>query len=439
MSAGKLQVTSWREISGTQKWLNNLQSQIGNAPKLNIPVAILGENGVGKTLLARAIHKESSRSDKPLVRFNCSSPPLDMIDAELFGHAMGAYTGADIARKGVFRQANGGILFLEELGNMPRYTQEKLLTVLDDGKAQGLGEEEPYSVDVRIISATNTALEDAVKAGAFREDLYYRLIRWKIHVPPLQQDPEQVLALVTILQLNLMKDLGVKNGKALVFEKKAKDALMEYTWPGNVRELRNVLERLIVKYSKVGNGEDRRLVTVEDIKWAIKQPPPPPPETHGDDAHGGTVAPSGAPQPAGESAFRERQAPRSENSLGETVAWTAEVETQQMMEGMREKKRRATVEEEYFDEIAEAIRGGKMTWKAVVPKLAHGVVARLKGTNSQVGRILGVSSSTITRWRNLRAGCFAASAVTEKPQRRDAGAGSSGPRGTKARDSGPGA
>ncbi len=199
-------------------------------------VLVMGESGAGKEIIARYIHESSGRADKALVTLDCSALPENLIEAELFGHERGAYTGADTAREGRFAQADGATLFLDEVGEMPLALQPKLLRVLESGAFRPVGGQRDKQVDVRVIAATNRDIEEEVKAGTFREDLFYRLNVFPITVPPLREHPEDIPALAAHFLKPHRKQLAPA----------AERLLMAHDWPGNVRELRNVLERAAI-------------------------------------------------------------------------------------------------------------------------------------------------------------------------------------------------
>src|ERR671932_1802755 len=207
-------------------------------------VLITGESGTGKELIAKAIHEASPRAGKPFVTVNSSNIPTELLESELFGHTRGAFTGAVAAKKGLFEVADGGSIFLDEIGDIPPETQARLLRVLQEREFIPLGATPPRKVDVRIIAATNVDLKEAVRQGSFREDLYYRLAVVPIELPPLRERREDILPLAQ----HFIHKYNDENGRR-VSEQFAPDvlALMEaYTWPGNVRELENAIERAVV-------------------------------------------------------------------------------------------------------------------------------------------------------------------------------------------------
>ncbi|MBW2255707.1 MAG: sigma-54-dependent Fis family transcriptional regulator [Deltaproteobacteria bacterium] len=203
-------------------------------------VMVTGESGVGKELVARRLHARSLRATGPFVALSCSTIPTELLEAELFGHAKGAFTGAIRAREGRFRKASGGTLFLDEIGEMAADLQVKLLRVLQEGVVDPVGADEPVTVDVRIIAATNRRLDEMVAEGTFREDLYYRLNVIRIEVPPLRERREDI----GVLARAFLAEFG--GGRELVLPNEVEAALLERPWRGNVRELRNVCERLAI-------------------------------------------------------------------------------------------------------------------------------------------------------------------------------------------------
>ena len=204
---------------------------------------ITGENGTGKELVARAIHAQSLRAAGPFVEVNCAAIPEELIESELFGHEKGAFTGALAARKGKFELADGGTLFLDEIGDMSLKTQAKVLRVLQEQRIERVGGAGTVAVDVRVIAATNKDLEEEIRAGRFREDLYFRLNVIPFHVPPLRERREDV----PLLARHFMEVLSAEHGRRpREIAAEALRLLSQLPWPGNVRELRNIIERLVI-------------------------------------------------------------------------------------------------------------------------------------------------------------------------------------------------
>ncbi len=212
----------------------------------NVTVCIRGESGTGKELLAKAIHFNGPRRDRPFVAVNCAAIPESLLESELFGHERGAFTGAVARRIGKFEQANGGTLFLDEIGDMPFATQVKILRVLQERRFQRVGGNETVEVDVRVMSATNKNLEEEMRQGRFREDLYYRISVYPIFVPPLRKRVEDIPALAAFFLEKFNKE---NRRKVKAVAPRTLDYLMKYDWPGNVRELENVLERSFLNCS----------------------------------------------------------------------------------------------------------------------------------------------------------------------------------------------
>jgi len=231
------------EIVGDSGVMRALVEKIGKVGATPARVLITGENGTGKELVARAIHRESTRDGKPFVEVNCAAIPGELIESELFGHMKGSFTGAIADRAGKFEQANKGTLFLDEIGDMSMNAQAKVLRVLQDNVITRIGGSKPISVDVRVIAATNKSLEQEIAAGRFREDLYYRLNVVPIHVPPLREHREDIPDLVDhfLSLLSEREGFTPRRMGASALEK-----LMSLDWPGNVRELRNTIERMLI-------------------------------------------------------------------------------------------------------------------------------------------------------------------------------------------------
>jgi DNA-binding NtrC family response regulator len=210
----------------------------------SVNVLITGESGTGKELVARAIHFGSPRTAGPFIAVNCVAIPADLAESILFGHIRGAFTGATMDRKGYFELADGGTLFLDEIGDMPAALQAKLLRVLEDGRITPLGGTREKKVDVRVVAATNADLQTSIAGGAFRQDLYFRLAQFPVHLPPLRERPEDIPLLAThFLQL-----FATEMGSAVpAVEPAVMTALSRYPFPGNVRELKNVIERALIE------------------------------------------------------------------------------------------------------------------------------------------------------------------------------------------------
>jgi DNA-binding NtrC family response regulator len=234
---------SHKNIIGTSQAIEKIFSLIDKVADTDSTVLINGASGTGKELIARAIHYDSSRSDKPLVIINCGAIPEALLESELYGHEKGSYTGAHKARVGRFEMANGGTIFLDEIGEMSPSLQVKLLRVLQDQRFERVGGTKTIHVDVRIIAATNKNLTAAINDGTFREDLYYRLNVIPVKVPPLTQRRSDIPLLVS----HFLKKFQ-KQGENRIdgFSTEATDALIEYNWPGNVRELENVVKRITI-------------------------------------------------------------------------------------------------------------------------------------------------------------------------------------------------
>ena len=237
------QVESRYEIVGDSLPLRRVLERIEKVAATDARILISGDNGTGKELVARAIHRLSSRSDAVFIEVNCAAIPSELIESELFGHLRGSFTGAFADRAGKFEQANGGTLFLDEIGDMSSDAQAKVLRVLEQGVLTRIGGSEPIEVDVRVLSATNKDLEQEIEDGGFREDLFYRLNVVPIRVPSLSERREDIPMLVT----HFSKEMSTREGSApRVFSDAAIERLKTLTWPGNIRELRNTVERLLI-------------------------------------------------------------------------------------------------------------------------------------------------------------------------------------------------
>ncbi len=231
------------ELAGTSTAMHAIYKMIEGVAPVASTVLILGESGTGKELVARAIHQNSPRAARPLVVVNCGAIPKELVEAELFGHARGAFTGAHVARQGLFESADGGTLFLDEVGDLPPSAQVKLLRTLQSGEIRRVGSDTTRTVDVRVLAATNADLSGKIETGEFRRDLYYRLNVIAIVLPPLRERGEDIL----VLAKHFLGKLARRTDRP---EKRlssaAEAALLSYAWPGNVRELEHAMERAFV-------------------------------------------------------------------------------------------------------------------------------------------------------------------------------------------------
>jgi transcriptional regulator with GAF, ATPase, and Fis domain len=231
-----------RVVGISPTWKETLVS-VGRVAPSDTTVLVTGESGTGKEVIANLVHQGSSRAEKPLVAINCAALPEQLLESELFGHEKGAFTGAITTKVGRIEQAAGGTLFLDEIAEMSPLVQAKLLRVLQEKEFQRVGGTRTLRADVRIIAATNRDLIEAIASHAFREDLYYRLNVFEIHVPALRERPEDVLVLAEFF----LEDLGRTMGRpAAGISREAREWLLEHSWPGNARELRNTIERAIL-------------------------------------------------------------------------------------------------------------------------------------------------------------------------------------------------
>jgi two-component system nitrogen regulation response regulator NtrX len=231
------------EIVGKSAAIKEIQQMICSVAPTRGRVLIRGESGTGKELVARAIHRQSTRQDRPFVEVNCAAIPEDLIESELFGHEKGSFTGAMAKRRGKFELADGGTIFLDEVADMSMRTQAKVLRVLEEERFERVGGSEPIEVDVRVIAASNKDLEQEIKAGRFREDLYFRLNVFPIFVPPLRERKEDIAELAEHFVREFCQEYGRREKR---IGKDALELLQEYPWPGNVRELKNLIERLVI-------------------------------------------------------------------------------------------------------------------------------------------------------------------------------------------------
>jgi two-component system nitrogen regulation response regulator NtrX len=257
--AGELRQS--RVMVGRSEAMLDLQAEIAKAAPSKIRVLIAGENGTGKELVASAIHENSPRSDRPFVKLNCAALPKDLIESELFGYEKGAFTGATTKKQGKFELADGGTLLLDEIGDMSLDTQAKLLRVLEEEEFEKLGGRRPIKVDVRVISSTNKNLQEEIKKGTFREDLYHRIAAMPVAVPPLRDRKDDIPSLVEHFLSLFCRE---NNRPMKRFTDGAIKVLMSYDWPGNVRELKNVVERLVIM-------TEREVIDEDDIKPLVSE------------------------------------------------------------------------------------------------------------------------------------------------------------------------
>ncbi len=229
-------------LTGNSLAINTLKEQIERVAPTDAWVLIRGEHGTGKELVAQTIHRLSNRNSKPMVEVNCAAIPEELIESELFGHEKGSFTGAQTSKRGKFDQADGGMLFLDEIGDMSMKTQAKILRILQEQTFERVGGNQTILVDVRVLTATNKNLEEEIEAGNFRADLFWRLNVVPIHIPLLRERVEDIPLLVAdFVEALSHKGLGKKS-----FTDKGMSIMMRHTWPGNVRELRNFVERLVI-------------------------------------------------------------------------------------------------------------------------------------------------------------------------------------------------
>ncbi|HMB41336.1 MAG TPA: sigma-54 dependent transcriptional regulator [Balneolaceae bacterium] len=247
-------------LNGESDAIKQVVDKIMQVSKTDITVLLQGESGVGKDVTARAIHATSKRNRKDLVIVNCGAIPEGIIESELFGHEKGSFTGAHEARKGYFEKADGGTIFLDEIGDTPKNIQVKLLRVLESGEFFRVGSSKMFTADVRVIAATNKDLWEMVEEGSFREDLYYRLDTVKIKLPPLRQRQADIIPIFK----KFVSEFSSKYDSVFQgFSDEARELLVSYRWPGNIRELRNVAEQLVVL-------EKSQFIDVERLQKYLK-------------------------------------------------------------------------------------------------------------------------------------------------------------------------
>ena len=249
----------FNNIIGSSPAMNLVFERMSRIVKTDSAVLVSGESGTGKELVARALHYNGTRRERPFVAVNCSAIPDALLESELFGHVRGAFTGAIKDKPGKFEAANHGTIFLDEIGTLPLHLQAKLLRVLQEHEVERLGSNKTVKLHVRVISASNADLEDMVKRGEFREDLYYRLNVIPLHLPPLRERQQDIMYLTAFF---LEKQCRLMGRPLCTISKQAFEVLEQYSWPGNVRELENLIERMIAL-------TDSTIITLDDVPAKI--------------------------------------------------------------------------------------------------------------------------------------------------------------------------
>jgi transcriptional regulator with PAS, ATPase and Fis domain len=264
LSAGlSLEAPEFSDIIHRSRAMNRVIARARRVAPRSVPVLIEGETGTGKELLAKAIHEASTRRDKPFIVVNCGAIPSELIESELLGHEKGAFTGADQRRKGYFEEADGGTIFLDEIGELPLIAQVKLLRVLQEGEVVRVGARNPIEIDVRIIAATNRTLTEEVSSGKFRSDLFYRLAVAVLRLPALRERKGDLSLLIDSLLERVNEESASEPGyKHKKLSASARNLLLQHNWPGNVRELLNTLLRAAV-------WSPGKTITVEDVREAL--------------------------------------------------------------------------------------------------------------------------------------------------------------------------
>ena len=252
----KKKVQKKYNMIGQSNELLKIQEMISKVAPTNSRVLITGENGTGKELVAHSIHNKSSRSKIPIVEVNCAAIPSELIESELFGHEKGSFTSANKQKKGKFEIANGGTIFLDEIGDMSLSAQAKVLRALQENKITRVGGEKDINIDVRVIAATNKNLEKLISEEKFREDLYHRISVIKIHVPPLRERKEDIPLLIDFFLNSICMEQGIRKK---IIDQDAIKLLTEKKWTGNIRQLRNIIERLIILSEKSISKSDVEL------------------------------------------------------------------------------------------------------------------------------------------------------------------------------------
>ncbi len=263
--------TTYAPMLGHSPRMRAVRQSIEQVADTDATVLILGESGVGKEIVAKALHAASPRGARPFVKVNCAALPSELLESELFGHEKGAFTGAYRRKMGKFELAHGGTICLDEIGDMPIALQAKLLQILQDHEFTRVGGSSVLRVDVRVIAATNRNLESAVRSGQFREDLYYRLKVVTLQVPPLRERKEEI----PILARTFVRRFNEENGRQVTLSAESLRLLGEYSWPGNIRELENMMKRVVVLESEELIAEE--LHSLMNDPEVEPEPTPPPP------------------------------------------------------------------------------------------------------------------------------------------------------------------
>jgi len=243
------------DFAGNSEKLEKLLKMTNKAAKTDATILLLGESGVGKEVFAKHVHKNSPRASKPFIALNMAAIPDNLVESELFGYEKGAFTDASAAKEGQFEAANGGTIFLDEIGEMPYAIQAKLLRAIQEREIQRLGSSKKIKIDIRIVSATNANLHTKIDEGLFREDLYYRLNTIPLEIPPLRERVEEIMDIAESVLQKSIKAYGFENK---IFSDEAKNEMISYNWPGNIRELISVVERATIL-----SDEDE--ITKEDL------------------------------------------------------------------------------------------------------------------------------------------------------------------------------
>jgi DNA-binding NtrC family response regulator len=369
-------------IVGSSDAMRDVFKLIGQVATSNATVMVTGESGTGKELVARAIYRHSLRSEGPFVAVNCAAIPENLIESELFGHEKGSFTGATNQKKGRFEIANGGTIFLDELGDMALSTQTKVLRVLQEGEIQRVGGTETINVDVRLVAATNKNLEEMVKKNEFREDLYYRLNVFRVRLPALRERRQDIPLIANFLLQKLSQKGGIS---AKRLSQDALDALMAYAWPGNVRELENTIQHSAV----LAQGEvilhsdlPAEVATAEAQQHVLTKDPEPSvaPESNRIGEKTGSLEPANEVEKTVQVPEKTEQAQAVDASLPQWIGGSMN-------------------REESFDHIYKLLR--KENHRALLMAMEKEMIIRTlretKGNQLKASEVLGISRSTLRK------------------------------------------